>query len=409
MTAPNVSSYDSLLQELYSDERIQDLVAEASPTWKRMRKTNNFKGKNHNFSVIYGLNEGIGASISDAQAALGGTKAADFNLTRKTVLGVARIDRELLDVADEDRGSFVDAMDQETSGTERAFIARLCGGLFGNGGGAIGQIASTSTVNTEIITLSDPRDAIKFRPGMVIEADDTDGSGGGAVRAGTQTITAVDYTNGTVTGSLHWDDVITGVAASDYLFPKGKFAADAAGFEAWCPGIVTAMSFYGVDRTVAPTDLAGIRHSASGGSVEDALINAAVEGSRLQRKFKQIIMNPYRVGILIREQGARSTYIRTDSNDVKMGASSLGLVLPGDKGMLEIISDPYCQTDIAWFCDLDDWSIMGSKSGVPHIQKDPQTGYMWFPVYNDNLIEMRLAAYYNMKCRNPGNVLRCAF
>jgi hypothetical protein len=44
-----------------------------------------------------------------------------------------------------------------------------------------------------------------------------------------------------------------------------------------------------------------------------------------------------------------------------------------------------------------------------HIQKNRETGYMWFPVAAEDQIEMRMASYANMKHRNPGNILRVDF
>jgi len=246
---------------------------------------------------------------------------------------------------------------------------------------------------------------------MVIEADDTDGSGGGAVHAGTQTIKAVDYTNGTVTGSLHWDDVITGVAASDYLFPVGQFGLGAAGFAAWCPASAPTGgdSFYNVDRSVAVNELAGLRVTAGGGTMEDSLLAAAVEGARLGREFSHIVLNPFRVGILIRELGSKATYIQTDSNEKTIGTSVLAIHTPVNKGALKVVSDPYCQADTAWFINMADWAVVSTKSGVPHMQKDMDGRIVSQMGASTDTLEMRLAAYWNIACYNPGQILRCDF
>ena len=416
MTVPTTTTYDDLLQDLYSTERLVDMVVQTCPTLARLKKTTDLVGRRHVFAVKYAGNEAVNSTIAAAQTALtaasNGTAAVDFQLTRKTLLGVARIDMELLDTAFENKGAFVDAMDEETSSIEKAFVARLGAMVFENGGGALGRISATSNVATKTITLADPRDAIKFRPGMILQADNTDGSGGGAVHAGTETVESVNYDNGQIRCvSATWQTVIGGIAASDWLFPQNAFGAGWAGFEAWCPltAPTAGDSFYGVDRSVSVSKLAGVRTAASGGSIEDALINAAIENARLGLKAKQIIMNPYRTGLLVREQAGRSTYVRTDSSKVAMGASSLTLMVPTINGAIEIISDPFCQSDTAWFVDLDDFSVRATKSGYCHIQKNKETGFMWFPVSTLNQIEMRMASYANLKCRNPGNVQRCDF
>jgi hypothetical protein len=410
MTVPNTTTYDHLLQELYSTERLVDLVHSLCPTLARVKKTTDLTGLGHVFSVKYGGNEAVNSTIAAAQAMVDGTRSEKFTLTRKKLLAVSRIDMELLDTAFANKGAFVDAMDEEVSHIENTFAARLGAQVFAGGGGALGQITSTSNVATKYIYV-DPRDAHKFRPGQILEADDTDGTGGGAVKAGTEVLYAVDYDTGMLTAtSAAWNTVIATIAASDHLFPQNQFSLGWAGFAAWCPASTTGLgtAFYGANRSLSPTLLAGHRQAATGGTMEDALITALTI-SPPNIKPKQCIMNPYRVGILLRENAGKSMYIRTDSTEQKMGASKLSILSPTSTGPLEIISDPFCQTDTVWFVDLDDVSIRGSKSGFVHIQKNRETGYMWFPVAAEDQIEMRMASYANMKHRNPGNILRVDF
>lgn len=411
MATPNTSSYDTLLQELYSTERLIDLVHQACPSLARCKKTTDFVGRNHTFAWKYGGNEAVSDTIAHSQAALTGTNSVDVHLTRKTMLAVARIDCELLDVAFENKGAFVTAIDEEVGHIENSFIDRCGSMFFRNGGGAIGKGDGSYAVGGAVITLSDPRDIINFRKNMVLEMSDTDGNSG-ALRAGTLTVLSIDEDAGTVTCTGNVSAGIGAAVNSDYIFPQGAFGAGWAGLEAYCPASTSGLgtAFYGAVRSVSPNQLAGHRKTASGGTVEDALIDAATDFcGRFKGKPKQIIVNPYRAGILVRESAGRSSYIRTDSSEVKMGASKLMLTVPSHNGSLEIISDPYCQTDVAWFVDLDDFTIKGSRSGYVHMQKNKETGAMWFPVYNANEIEMRMASYANIKHRSPKNIMRVAF
>jgi hypothetical protein len=409
MTTPNTSSYANLLQIVYANDRLENRLHAMSPVFKRIKQSKTFTGKSYGYDMRYGGNEAVGATIADCQAAIAGSEAIQINLTRKTLLATARIDRELLDVAKQGRGAFVSAVTDETEQTELAFLRRLASQVFQNGGGAIGRIKTGTTVNTDTITLENPQQAQMFHRNMIIEADNTDGSSGGAVHVGSQTITSVDYQAGTVTGSLHWDDVIAGIAADDYLFPKGQFGLGWAGFAAYCPASNPgpADNFYGANRSVNPTKLAGVRKTASGGTMEDSFIDAATEAASLGMRIKHMIINPYRLGIAVREGVGKKSFI-SESNTMALGASKMTLAVPTTQGLIEIISDPFCQRDIVWLGDLGDWEILCSPAGCPHFQRDV-TEAIWFPVSNDNAVELRMAAYANMKLRAGDNIMRVTY
>lgn len=406
--AATTTTFDALMRDVYTTERIQDLAGEASSVWKRIKKVNKFVERRYVIPAIYGRNEGVGPTISSIT--IGNTSAEDFMLTRKTLLARCQLDRELIE-AMKDPASLADAIETELSGTESAFIGRLCAQLYRNGGGAIGKLDGACNVATPTLVLDNPKDAVHFHPSMVLQADTTDGNSG-AVEGGTVTVKAVDPVTGTITLTGNGTAGIATLTNVMYLFPNGMFGLGAAGFEAWCPASAPGAgdSFYGVNRSVAPTELAGLRKSANGGTVEDALIDACVEMSRVGRTPKQIVLNPYRMGILLREKNSQIIYDRGagSKGDIAMGAERLLLNVPTLKGTIELVSDHYCQSDLGWLVDLDDWSILSTPAGAPHVQKD-RDGNSSFVVSDANSIEIRYASYWNIGCRRPQNVMRLAF
>lgn len=409
MTVPNTSEYARLLEIVYDDERILDRVYTESEVAKRLlsRQKKNFVGASLNFDWKYAGNEAVASTIAAAQALIDHTHVVQVALTRKTKVAVHRLDQELLDVAKQGKAAFVSAVTEETDSTERAFACNIASLIYGNGGGAIAQLSHTAAIGTAVCTLVNPQQAARLRVGQVLYADDTDGSGGGALKAGSVTIAAIDYQTGAVTATGNWTAGIATLAVDDYLFLSGDFAAGWAGFEAYCPKTAPggADSFYGANRSVSPTKLAGLRKTASGGTVEDAWIDAATEAASLGLKLKQIVCNPYRLGIAAREAAGRTTFVATDSGDRALGAKKITLAVPTTNGVLEIIPDPICPVGTDFFLDLDDFSVHASPSGVPHMQRTLD-GNIWHPVATENQVELRWASYANMKCRNPGNIMR---
>ena len=409
MTVPNTTEYARLLEIVYDDERILDRVYTESEVARRLlsRQKKNFVGSSLTFDWKYAGNEAVAGTIAAAQALIDHTHVVQVSLTRKTKVAVHRIDQELLDVAKQGKAAFVSAVTEETDSTEKAYACNLAALIYGNGGGAIARLSHTAAIATPTVLLATPQMAARLRVGQVLYADNTDGSGGGALHAGSVTIAAINYQTGAVTATGNWNAGIGAIGVDDYLFLAGDFNAGWAGFEAYCPLTAPAGgdNFYGADRSVSPTKLAGLRKTASGGTVEDAWIDAATEAASLGLKLKQIVCNPYRLGIAAREAAGRSTFVQTDTSAKEFGTKKLTLAVPTTNGVLEIIPDPICPVATDFFLDLDDFSVHASPSGVPHMQRTLD-GNIWHPVAAENQVELRWASYANMKCRNPGNIMR---
>lgn len=406
MAGSTVATWDELLKENYSDEELADMTCVESKTWALMKKKTNHYGRRLDVDVIYASNEGIGPTIAIAQSGLGSSLAKQFNITRKRKVGVIRLDRELLAVAKADKFAFVDRLDQELRKTDKRMIVNLCSELYRDGGGAIGRLTSTSVVATDTITLRNPDDTVRLAKGQRLQMSDTDGNSG-SVRAGVITVKQVNRVTGTVTFTGNVTAGIAAAAASDYLFMEGMFGIAPPGIAAWLPAadpVLGADSFCGVDRGVDPVYLAGIRATASGGTVEDSLILAGIQGAKYGAEFDYIFMNPTLMGTLIRELGSKAMYIKTDSTEGALGTSVLSLHLPTQPKPVKVVADQFCPNGTAFFLKLDTWAIV-SADQAPHIQKDV-TGFMAFPVADDDSVEIRLAAYWSPVCFNPGANMR---
>jgi hypothetical protein len=411
MAGSTTSTFAALLKEVYSDEKLVDIVNKESPLFALLKKRADMRGKEWNQPVLYSTNQGIGSTVAYAQSALGSAAAKNFVVPRATKLGVVRIDNELIEAANgsaNDRFAFVNALDFEAELIEKGLVGAMCTELYRAGGGAIGKLDGSCNVATASIKLSDVNDVVNFSEGMLITSAATNGTSS-TVRAGYSTISAINRNTGVITLSAHMDDGVTSPANTDYLFRYGDFGAVAYGLEAWIPSSDPAStSFCGVDRTTDITRLSGIRHTATGGTVEDCLIDAAILGSRHNAKFDLIVLHPKQAGTLIREIGSKSQYIRTDKSSTALGGSDLTLTVPTQTGTIKIISDSFCQVDVAWFLNISTWTIM-SAGQAPHVQTDKSSGLVAFPCATTDQQEMRLCAYWNLSCSLPGSNLRLAF
>ena len=388
----DLSTWDELLKENYSDERIADKITIECPTWAKARKKTNFYGRRKIVPVKYQHNEGIGATVAAAKAAISSTKAKDFAIYRKKQFGLIRLDRELLKVAKVDRYAFLEAADQEADGTENRLVARLCAQLFGGYGGAIGKLDGSCNVATPNLVLDNYLDAIKIKPGMQLEADTV--NGGGAVEAGYVTVSAVNEQTGAITLTGNGTAGIGTLTNVMYLFPRGQYDLAPMGFSDFNPTTVPggADNFCGVNRSVAPVQLSGVRATADGSTVEDALIVWLMNWWKFGH-FDAVILDSGHGGTLLRELKARGIYNPSDNSTAKVGFQKLMLSVPVQSGSIEIIIDPYQPNTRAQFVRWDGWAIE-SADQAPHLQADEKTGYIAFPVDGEDQVEMRLAAYW---------------
>lgn len=402
----DTTQWDALLKENYSDDAIKERIYLASTTWARARKRTNFFGKRKIVPVKYAHNQGIGPTVAIAKANVGNLEAVDFIVSRKKQFGLSRLDRELLKVAKVDKHAFLEATDEEINGTTKGLVHRLCMQLHRNGGGAIGKLDGSCNVATPNLVLNNVADAKNFKPGMVLQADTTDGTSG-AVEAGTVTVSAVDQATGAITLTGNGTAGIGTLTNVMYLFPQGMFGIGASGLDAWNPATVTSAAFNGVDRSVEPVLLAGNRKTASGSTVEDALIDAAMFFTQWG-DFDTVILDNAKAATLLRELGSKAVYMPGDSSDGTMGLKKLMLNIPTGKGSIEVMVDAYQPTDCARFVRWDCFSI-DSADQAPHIQRDEKTGYIAFPVDGEDQVEVRQAAYWNVIVTDPSGLARLAW
>ena len=119
--------------------------------------------------------------------------------------------------------------------------------LYGNGGGARGEIAAITAGG--VVTLANSSDIVFFERDMMLQAKADDGTGAGAIRAGTDTIASVDRSAGTFT--LTGAAVPAGWVVGDFMFQQGDIANVVTGLKGWLPTVapVAGDAFFGLDRS----------------------------------------------------------------------------------------------------------------------------------------------------------------
>lgn len=392
--ALDLTTFDAALKQHYTADRVENMVYRDNPFLALVPKMEMFGGRNLPIPIVYGNPQGRSATFATAQANKNNSLVEDFVLTRARDYSLADIDNETLKASEGNANAFMEAATTEIDGAIQAITRSLAISLYRSGSGSIGQVGSGETTTT--ITLANINDVTNFEVGMELQFDSVDG--GGTVHAGTATVTAVDRDAGTITSDATFSSQITGIAANDYIFQHGDYDAKLSGLAAWVPTSAPgATAFFGVDRSVDPTRLGGIRYDGSAQPIEEALIDGASRVAREGGAPTHCFMNFVKYAELEKALQAKVRY-----EDVEVPSAEFGfraLVLSGPRGPIRVFPDHNCPSGQAYLLDLSVWKLY-SLGAAPHILETD--GLRVLRNASSDSVEVRVGYYAQLGCRAPG-------
>lgn len=397
----NMESFDAAIKEHYKPLRVRDMVYRDHPLLAMMPKYEKWGGDVLPVPIKFGNPQGRSATFATAQANKGNSRTTKFNLTRVKDYSLASIDNETIKATQGNSDAFMKAFTFEMDGAIASLSSSLAIALYGNGNGSRGTVGAY-TATQSVFTLTNLEDITSFEVGMKLVASAADG---GALRAGSATITAVNRDTGVITTGSAWDTQITGFTANDYLYVQGDAANGGAklmvsGLDAYIPATVTSTPFFGVDRTVDPTRLAGQRIDATGMPIEEGLIQSAARLGREGGNPTHIFLDYGQYSNLEKALGSKVVY---DKFTARVGDNATigfeGIKLHGPKGPLMVIPDQNCQANIAWMLQLDTWCL-NSLGAAPHILDED--GNKMLRESGSDAYEIRFGYYANVSCEAPG-------
>lgn len=413
--ADNTSTtIDGALKQLYDRGTVENLVYKNQPMLGLLDKDEQAGGRNIPIVIQYANTQGRSATFANAQSNTTAEKIDDFLLTYKTDYAVASITGLAADQSKGDAKSFLDGISIMVDGAFHSVARSIGVSLFRDGTGWRGQVGSLSTTS---LTLKHSSQVTNFEVGMTLVFSDDQATL--LDSADTDVVTAVNRSTGVLTSANTWSTKISGLDADDYIYVEGDHPGSAvtsttglvlSGLNAWVPtSAPTSTAFYGVDRSV-DSRLGGQRYDGSAQLVEEALIDGqstcAVEGGMVDTIF----LNHVKARELVKAQGSKTTFER--GNRKAKGANgdiaAIGfstVVLDGDYGPIDVISDINCEYNVAWGLQMDTWKLYSIGQAPKLLALD------------DNKIlrqssldgyEVRVGGYLNLGCSAPGYNVRIA-
>lgn len=395
MAALDMTSFDAALKQHYTPQRIEDMVYRDNPLLALMPKYKKFGGKVLPLVIKYGITQGGSHTFSDALSNKTPSKFKDFLLTRVKDYQLASIDNETLEASQGDANSFVEAATSEIDSAIHAATRSLAVAMYRKSSGSIGQIASSVTVSTAVIPLTDTESVTNFEVGMVLESSTADG--GGSVKSQSRTIVGVDRDAGTLTMDSALNSGTAAWASADYLFRQGDYDLAMSGLLSWIPSSAPSnTAFFGVDRSVDVTRLGGIRFDASNLPIEEGLIAAAARAAREGAKIDRCFMNYSNFANLEKALGSKVQYINVQAN-AEIGFR--GIVVNGPRGPIQVIADQNCPSDRAFMLQTDTWKLYSLNEPVRILEQD---GLKWLRESDADSAQVRVGGYYQLGCSAPG-------
>lgn len=360
--------------------------------------------------IQVGNPQGVSIPFATAQTNATNTTNAKFSITAGDYHGVVAIGDKVLEASRSNPGAFFSNKTWEIDGLYETAGDSLSAYLWGNGGQAIGQIA---TVATTLITLTKSSDSTNFENGMVLVASADDGSDSAhALRSGNEALTGINRAKGELTGA-DWT-TISSIAAGDYLFRQGDFFGNSAnivikGVQAFVTTTDSPMALWGITANTRATD----PQRYAGCRVDPTLLNGKTMDERIKILLAQMVgrfkakaptagfLHPEDFQTLETLMSARGIRALEDA-DTKFGFSKIEIQTAG--GRIPIYTDRHCPKDHFFALRLEDWwiSSMGELlhpqkgDGLEMLRKNDSTDY-----------EFRLISYPLLANRAPKNSGRC--
>ena len=417
MGAFDGTAIQPILKTLYPSKTIEDMTYNDFPLYAMMPKMQEFYGEDMKCPIKHGRPQGRSASFANAQANKSNSKYKSFLIERVKDYALVDVDHEQVEASEKDIGAFVKWLKSEMDGAFETMTHAMGWSVYGSNSGKIGLVGkvhdsianaliNATAANGTFVKLDSVDDVVKFEVGQVIDiyAAETGGSaldldGAGAVKC---TIAAVDRENGIVTVDITL--IAATVVNGAFIFTDGDRGGRMHGLDAWLPSTapIGGDSFFGVDRSIDPTRLAGIRVDGTGLPIEEALTKGITTGGRESAFFDHYFINWKKYQDLQNALGAKVQYNKVNAYG-RADIGFTGIQLTSGKRPVTVIADPMCPDKVAYGLKMDTWKLHSLKAPIRILNLD---GNNLLRNATTDSSELRVGGYFQMACNAPGRNVR---
>jgi hypothetical protein len=401
----DITAATPILKNRYTDKKIETL-AFSSPTLAKFPKKTDGGGLQYVGAIRNAVTSAVSASDTIAFTTGSASVYQQWQCPWKYAYASGNLTGAAIDQANGDMDSLVESMTSEFDGMFIALGIHAGAALFGNGGGAIGQL-NGGAVAALTVTLLNPSLIVNFYVGQLIQASFDDGTGGGGTRSAgaTQTLTGVDVNLGTLTAASNWSTAIAAIGVSDFLFNQGDYNAKFAGLAGWIPDTAHRanlnVAFNNVVRSTDPVRLAGVAYNGKGAPKSETFIQTAALVGRMGGKPDLLVTNPLDYADVVKELSTRVIYT-TEQAFANPDIGFPGVKVATQYGNITIVADPFCPQGNAWLLTTATWLLI-SMGKLPKVLGAGIDGQEWLRNAGADSYQLRGAYRATTYCTAPGH------
>lgn len=405
-TPASIGSLSAVLKTVY-DKQAEVIAFDSHPFLGRVPKNDKFGGENHVQTVRFVGGQGVSTKFTSALNNRTPNSYRKFVITRFSRYGIGSITGESILAAKGDLYTMANGLESEIEGLFTTIGIQSAADLYRSGSGTIGRgnggALTTTFVVNDTLTLAVPSDAIHFGVGGTYETSPTDGAG--PANVGNVNLVAVDMLAGKLVASVAWNVAIAGFATTDYIAPEGNYSLVGTnqtcmpGLAAWIPAVAPGPtdSLFGVNRSVAPVELAGQRINGNGDPREETWQNAMALCARFGAKITDGYMHPNDLAKLTISLGSQ---VRREEKATNTNVGYQSVEVSGPTGTVKIFGDPDCPEGIAYGVKLSDWELMSLGKMPMFLMLD---GNRILREASADAYEYRIGYYAALRCKVPKN------
>lgn len=411
-TYANVSNQVAALKELYTgDDYMKDLVYKKNPLLALVEKDESpsgFSGKYIPVPLVYATPQGRSANFVNAQTNQTAPGLSSFFVYRVSNYQLVTITNELLEATKDNAGAFVDEAKLNMDTGFRNISNDLAHDLFSDGSGSRGTYGlTTGSITAGVIILDNPGNIVNFEVGMALVSysvagnvyTQSTGANLGYVIAVNRnmpnpTVTVSATAGGAAGTPTGWSSAFPyigvqgDVAFGTITATTGFFKV--SGLGAWLPlSVSNTDSFWGVNRSVEPSRLAGVVFNGSSESIEEALIDGATQVALNGGQPDMCFMNFNSYAALEKSLGSKVMYVDVKHDEADIAFAGIRIHAP--YGPITIVPDRSCPAQTAYLLQMDTWKLR-SLNKAPHVLTYGLEGLEGIRVGNADALEIRKLA-----------------
>lgn len=409
------SEMDAFLKEYWTPARLDENILTNHPLMAMMSKDTEAGGEK--LIVPIDLDDGAdgGPDFATAQERAQNTssKKRQFVFDYVEDFQMAQVENKIIRLTRKTPQLALEKAVKESKRAMRILSRRNARSLYRSGWGDLGVIADTTVTTGDIIRLTNISDARNFQIGQLLQFSASLNSDALRDSGDTLEVKAIDVDTGYIqVTAANMGTTVTGIQAGDVIFLAGAREDSATPTPLMIHGVGAFVpldppggsdSFGGVNRSVWPNRLAGLRYDARNKPLDQAIIKALVHANTNEAYPEKLFLASDVYGDFLQMMEGRHEKIQEKVG--KIGFNGIEIQTGYGSNGVKVFPDGDCPSGLGYALEMDAWKI---HSAGELIQNDLQYGE-GRDLESGSGVEFRYVSTFQVSCDRPAGQMVIRF